>query len=125
VLGAAIIALFGVALLWASLGTVDIVAVAPGKVIPNGRTKIIQPFEAGVVRAIHIHDGSTVKAGDVLIELDPTINAADVKHMEIDLIAAELDDARLRAALANPDHPADSFTPPQDATKELVETQSQ
>jgi hemolysin D len=125
ILGAAIIALFGIALLWASLGTVDIVAVAPGKVIPNGRTKIIQPFEAGVVRAIHIHDGSTVKAGDVLIELDPTINAADVKHMEIDLISTELDVARLQAALANRDNPADGFTPPQDAAKEFVETQRQ
>jgi hemolysin D len=125
VLGAAIIALFGITLLWASLGTVDIVAVAPGKVIPNGRTKIIQPFEAGVVRAIHIHDGSAVKAGDVLIELDPTINAADVKHMEIDLIAAELDVARLRAALTNQDNPVDSFTPPPDAASELVETQRQ
>ena len=124
-LGATIIALFGIALIWASLGTVDIVAVAPGKVIPNGRTKIIQPFEAGVVRAIHIHDGSTVKAGDVLIELDPTINTADVKHMEIDFIAAELDVARLQAALANHDNPVDGFAPPQDAAKDLVETQRQ
>src|SRR3569623_1916317 len=124
-LGAAIIALFGIALAWASLGSVDIVAIAPGKVIPNGRTKIIQPFEAGVVRAIHIHDGSTVKAGDVLIELDPTINTADVKHMKIDLIAAELDVARLRAALADRDNPIDGFTPPQDATTDLIETQRQ
>lgn len=124
-LGVAIIAFFGIALAWASLGSVDIVAIAPGKVIPNGRTKIIQPFEAGVVRAIHIHDGSTVKAGDVLIELDPTINTADVKHMKIDLIAAELDVARLRAALADRDNPVDGFTPPQDATAELIETQRQ
>lgn len=124
-LGATIIALFGAALVWASLGSVDIVAVAPGKVVPNGRTKIIQPFETGVVRAIRIHDGSTVKAGDVLIELDPTINAADVKHMKIDLVAAQLDVARLRAALADPDNPLDDFTPPTGATKELIETQRQ
>ena len=41
----------------------------------------------------------TVKAGDVLIELDPTINEAEREHLQSDLIAAQLDVARLRAAL--------------------------
>ncbi|HEX9328418.1 MAG TPA: biotin/lipoyl-binding protein, partial [Reyranella sp.] len=57
---------------WASLGSVDIVSVAPGKIIPSGHTKLVQPLEAGIVRAIHIRDGQRVRAGDVLIELDPT-----------------------------------------------------
>jgi acetyl/propionyl-CoA carboxylase alpha subunit len=47
-----------------------------GKIIPSGRTKTIQPFETGVVRAIHVRDGQSVSAGDVLIELDPTISGA-------------------------------------------------
>ena len=71
-----------------------------GKIIPSGRTKVIQPFETGVVRAIHVHDGQAVKAGDVLIELDPTMNEAEREHLKSDLIAAQLDVARLRAALA-------------------------
>jgi Biotin-lipoyl like len=58
----------------ASLGTTDIVAVAPGKIVPSGRTKFIQPFETGVVRAIHVQDGQSVRAGEVLIELDPTMS---------------------------------------------------
>src|SRR5215469_8792936 len=69
-----LIAAFCAALAWASLGKVDMIASAPGKIIPTGRSKIVQPFETGVVRAIHVNDGQTVKAGDVLIELDPTIN---------------------------------------------------
>src|SRR6516164_2615680 len=63
-IGATVIALFCVALAWASFGTVDIVATAPGKIIPSGRTKVIQPFETGVVRAIHVRDGQSVRAGD-------------------------------------------------------------
>jgi hemolysin D len=31
---------------WASFGTIDIVATAPGKIVPAGRTKIVQPFAA-------------------------------------------------------------------------------
>src|SRR6202048_4374414 len=106
-----IIAVFAVALGWACIGTVDIVAVAPGKIIPSGRTKTIQPFETGVVRAIHVRDGQSVKAGDVLIELDPTMTDADQEHQRSDLVASELDVARLRAALA--EDPLAAFRPPQ------------
>jgi hemolysin D len=73
-IGATIILLFCAALVWAWWGTIDIVASATGKIVPSGRTKVIQPFETGVVRAIRVQDGQAVKAGDVLIELDPTVN---------------------------------------------------
>jgi hemolysin D len=84
-IGATIIAVFCLALAWACLGTVDIVAIAPGRIIPNGSTKTIQPFDTGVVRAIHVHEGQSVKAGDVLIELDPTMTDADVEHARAEL----------------------------------------
>src|SRR5947209_5219943 len=83
-IGVTIILLFCAALAWASLGKVDVVATAPGKIVLNGRTKVIQPAETGVVRAIHVRDGEAVKAGDVLIELDPTINAAELDHVKSD-----------------------------------------
>src|SRR5579871_4671334 len=83
-IGFTLIALFCIALAWASIGRVDIIASAPGKIVPTGRTKVIQPFETGVVRAIHVRDGQSVKAGDVLIELDPTINEAERNHLRGD-----------------------------------------
>src|SRR5207244_4337330 len=61
-LGATIVGLFCLVVGWASLGTIDIVAIAPGKIVPAGRTKTIQPVETGVVRAIHVRDGQRVKA---------------------------------------------------------------
>jgi len=92
-IGATIIALFCVALIWATFGHVDIVASASGKVVPSGRVKLIQPFETGVVRSIHVRDGQSVKAGEVLIELDPSITAAEQaqKNAERDTIAATVD----------------------------------
>jgi hemolysin D len=110
---------------WASLGKVDVVATALGKNIVNGRTKVIQPAETGVVRAIRVHDGSAVKAGDVLIELDPTINAAELDHVKSDLIAARLDIARLQAALATDNNPLPGFKPPEEASKGLIEMHRQ
>jgi hemolysin D len=73
----AIMALFTIALLWACIGQVDIVAVAPGRIVVSDGTKLVQPLEASVVKAIHVKDGDKVKAGQVLIELDPTTAAAD------------------------------------------------
>src|SRR4051812_19583365 len=120
-----IIALFCLALAWAAFGKIDIVATAPGKIVATGRTKIIQPFETGVVRAIHVRDGQNVKAGDVLIELDPTITTAERNHMQSDLTAAQLDIARLRAALADAEDPLESFRPPEGAPADLVSMQRQ
>jgi hemolysin D len=122
-IGASIIAVFCVALVWASFGSVDIVATATGKIVPGGRTKLIQPFETGVVRAIHVRDGQSVKAGDVLIELDPTMTDADQEHQRSDLVAAELDVARLRAALA--EDPLAAFRPPQSAGAAEIEMHRQ
>ena len=122
-IGATIIALFCLALIWASFGHVDIVASAPGKIVPSGRVKLIQPFETGVVRAIHIHDGQSVKAGDVLIELDPTMTTAEGEHIKNDLVAAQLDIARLRAALSDGDNPQREFHPPAGASPALVNMQ--
>src|SRR5262249_30033790 len=81
--------LFCVALAWACWGTIDIVASATGKIVPSVRTKVVQPFETGVVRSIQVEDGQTVKAGDVLIELDPTVNAAERDHLRLDLLAEQ------------------------------------
>src|SRR3954447_26182930 len=102
-IAAVIMLLFCVALLWAWWGSIDIVASATGIIVPSGRTKVIQPFETGVVRDIRVRDGQIVKSGEVLIELDPTVNAAERDHLRNDLLAEQLNIARLRAALADGD----------------------
>jgi membrane fusion protein, hemolysin D len=124
-IGSAIILLFCVALIWAWWATIDIVASATGKILPSGRVKVIQPFDTGVVRSIRVQDGQAVKAGDVLIELDPTANEAERDHLRNDLLAERLNIARLRAALSGGDNLAADFAPPDDADPELISTQRQ
>jgi hemolysin D len=124
-IAATIMLFFALAIAWACFSRIDIIATATGKIVPTGRVKVIQPFEIGVVRAIHVQDGQAVKAGDVLIELDPTIDQAERDHVAKDLMAAQLDSARLRATLAadgGPD-PAPSFVPPPDASPDQMEVQ--
>ena len=91
---AVIVAALGGAILWASLGSIDVIATASGKLVPLGRVKTVQPFETGVVRAIHVKDGDHVQAGQPLVSLDPTQALADRDRFARDLTQARLALAR-------------------------------
>lgn len=118
-----LIAFFVIALLWACIGSVDISATAQGKIVPTGRSKVIQPFETGVVRAIHVQDGQQVKTGDVLIEIDSTISEAERDRLQKEYITAALDAARLKASLSTADDPSVDFAPPDGATDDQIALQ--
>ncbi len=77
--------------LWASIGEVDIVAVSKGRVVPDGRVKIVQSLEEGVISEIHVEEGDRVKEGEVLISLDSTIKEVDEKSIKRDIEVAELE----------------------------------
>ncbi len=98
--GATIIGVFLAAILWAGFGKMDIVAVAQGKIIPSGHSKVIQPLDTGVIRAIYVKDGQEVQKGQVLIELDPTATVADRDRLSNEYRSAQIEAARLRALLA-------------------------
>ncbi|WP_110947772.1 HlyD family type I secretion periplasmic adaptor subunit [Pseudomonas bohemica] len=94
-----IMAFAALALTWSFVGKIDVVATASGKIIPSGKTKVIQSSETAVVKAIHVTDGQAVKAGQVLLELDSTSADADVSRIRSDLLAARIDRARAEAML--------------------------
>jgi hemolysin D len=86
---------------WSWIGRLDVVAVAPGRIIPSGKVKVVQPVEIAVVRAIHVRDGQRVRRGEVLITLDPTATAADRERLGRELSAARAEARRLRAGLGD------------------------
>jgi hemolysin D len=114
-------AFFVIAVAWSIVGHIDIVAVAQGKVVAQGRTKVVQPLEMGVVRAIHVQDGDHVKAGQPLIDLDPTDAAADHERLDRERLARALDVARLDTLLGG--GPAERpFVAPEGSDPLLVES---
>lgn len=103
-----LVSLLLITLLWAVFGTIDIVAVARGKLVVSARSKIVQPLQPSIVRAIHVSDGQFVTAGQLLIELDPTISDAESDKASTAWIEALLEAKRsqaLIAALANHHQP--------------------
>ena len=116
-----------VALLWATSSTVDVVAIAPGKVIAAGKTKVIQPAETAVVKRILVSDGQAVQAGQVLLELEAaaTATVAETARIREALTSARLEAARydaLSRAAAGVEWP--TLRPPAGASKTLVEAET-
>ena len=113
-------ALFVIVVLWALIGSVDVVAVAQGRIVPVGGIKLIQPLEAGTVRAIHVRDGQQVKAGDLLVELDPTESEVDRDQLLRDREEAGVDFARLTAMLDGLAGGEATYTPPDGVDPDLA-----
>ncbi|MFK7866295.1 MAG: HlyD family type I secretion periplasmic adaptor subunit [Alphaproteobacteria bacterium] len=82
---------------WASLGRIDTVVVAEGQIIPGGRVKQIQPLEPAIILAIHVKEGQRVKAGDLLVELDPTEAEVNLAQLQYEYNMAMASEARLAA----------------------------
>jgi hemolysin D len=94
-----LMAFFVAALAWSFLGHVDIVAVAPGRIVVSDRTKVIQPLEASVVRRVMVKDGDLVQAGQVLVELDATVVQADQASFREQYLAAWSEELRSAALI--------------------------
>ncbi|HET7909772.1 MAG TPA: HlyD family type I secretion periplasmic adaptor subunit [Nitrospira sp.] len=116
-----IIAVCLTGIVWSIVGWIDIVATAQGKIIASGYSKVIQPYETGVIASIHVIDGQSVTRGQVLIELDPTQNRADRERASNEYRAAKVEAARLQALIAG----RSSFDEPSDADRRYVALQQQ
>ncbi len=97
------------AIAWSSLAKIDIYAEAQGRIQPSGRSKVIQPLDVGRVQAIAVSNGSIVKAGDLLVQLDSTQSDADRDAARAELQSLHAEIARrtteivdVQAAVANP-----------------------
>ncbi len=103
--------LLGTLLLWAYLAPLDIIAVAPGKIIPQGYLQIVQPSESGVIKEILVTEGAQVEAGQVVARMDARVSEADsrqlqnelkLKRLQLRRIDAELGGAPLRRLADDP-----------------------
>ena len=88
-------AIVAIGLLWSIFGKVDEVAVANGKIIPVGQVKVIQAEDKAVVKNINVKEGQKVREGDLLIELDPTVSAADLERYRKEVAYYSLEIERL------------------------------
>ena len=115
--------LFVLALIWAIIGKIDVVATAAGKTVPGENVKIVQPIEIGAVRAIHVRNGQFVKKGELLIELDPTIATADEAQSTQSLRSAQIIKARNDALLSHLRGAPARFVAPEGTSPDIIATE--
>ena len=112
-----ICALFLSAIIWAVLGRIDIVTVAPGRIVVSDHTKTVQPLDSGVIRRVWVKNGDRVTAGQLLIELDATNAQADSASLQEQLDVATSEERRTGAlirALESHRAPLLPLSPPAD-----------
>jgi HlyD family secretion protein len=85
---------------WAMLAPLAEASIAPGTIKVEGSRRTIQHLEGGIVRKILAHDGSQVKAGDVLVQLDTIQSATAVDTQRVQRWTLLAQDARLTAELS-------------------------
>lgn len=96
----AVVACVALLLAWTAWARLDIVATAPGRIVPLSFTKVVQPAEAGVVAEVLVRDGDHVQAGQVLLRMDARIARADGRTLGEEAELRRLTLARIDAELA-------------------------
>ena len=83
--------------LWSCFAMLDEVATATGEVVPEGKVKLVQHLEGGIVREIFVHEGSIVKSGQTLVQLDLPVSSVNKDELQVRIDGLHLTRARLTA----------------------------
>ena len=92
-----VMALLLILVVWANFALLDEVAVAMGEVVPQGKVKVVQHLEGGIIEEIHVAEGDMVKPGAPLVQLDLATSGVNRNELLARLDGQLLVRARLAA----------------------------
>ena len=92
-----IIATVLIALVWATFFPVDEITRGQGKIIPYDHEQVIQAADPGSIKDILVREGDTVKAGDVLLHIDPTRSESVYRESVEKWVSLSAQEARLKS----------------------------
>ena len=95
--------LLSVLAVWSNFAQLDEVSITEGEVVPQGNVKAIQHLEGGIIKQIHVLEGSIVTEGDLLVSLDLASTGVNREELIARLDSQILVKARLHAESANTD----------------------
>nr|WP_129138901.1 HlyD family type I secretion periplasmic adaptor subunit [Halomonas coralii] len=90
-------------LAWAAVAEIDQVTKGMGRVIPSSQLKVVQSYDGGVVKKLLVKEGDVVKAGQLLMRIDPTRFVSSYQEGVAKSLALQAKAARLKALIA--EHP--------------------
>lgn len=90
-----------VGVIWAKFAVLDEVSTGTARVVPTSREQVIQSLEGGILSSLHVTQDELVEPGQLLAQLDPTRNEAEVEETTSRYRAVLAQVARLEAEIAN------------------------
>lgn len=94
--GIVLLVIFGFGGAWAATAKLGGALIASGRVITEGNNRIVQHLEGGIIQDIRVHEGDTVRRGDIIVQLDETANRSQLDRMHIDRALATIELERWR-----------------------------
>lgn len=94
-----VVALLGLALLWASWAELDNVTRGEGRIVAAMQNQMVQAAEGGVILRRHVAENTVVAEGAVLFEIDPVDAASELNRVAQRLAALDIRETRLRAEI--------------------------
>ncbi len=68
--------------IWAFFAQLELVTRGSGKVIPSSQVQVIQSYDGGLLQALYVEEGMTVKKGQPLVRIDDTRFRSDLAQQE-------------------------------------------
>ncbi len=102
---------------WAALAPLAAAVIAQGSFVATGNNKIVQHLEGGIIKAILVHEGDTVRVGDELVKLDETVAESNARQLSLRKIRLDAIIARLQAEARG----QDQYDPPASVTEGLAD----
>ncbi len=84
-------------LVWGRFAMLDEVTTAMGEVIPQGKVKVIQHLEGGIIETIHAREGDIIKKGAPLVQLNLATSGINIEELKVRIDGHFLAIARLKA----------------------------
>lgn len=87
------------AVVWSCLAEVDRIVSAQGKLAISTNPLVVQPFVKSIIRKLDVKMGNRVKAGEVLVVLEPTFAGSDVRQLRFKKCSLAAQLARINAEM--------------------------
>jgi adhesin transport system membrane fusion protein len=94
-----VVGFFVIFLVWASLTELDRTVRGAGRVVPSSQLQVVSNLEGGVVEAILVRTGQTVRQGAELVRLDQTQTGSELGSGQASVAALAAKIARLQAEI--------------------------
>ena len=94
-----IIALVGLALVWANWAELDNVTRGEGRIVSSVQNQMVQASEGGVILRRYVAENTVVAEGEVLFELDPVDASSELNRLAQRLAGLDIKELRLRSEI--------------------------